>query len=280
MKRRRGRFNSNLTDAALAFIFNGFRDGKTVSEIQKELADVYGHTLGERQIRTYRADWKANDILRAKTATVEWGNVQGLLGTGVLLEHLPLLRKVAYWASKTLDVPLKSDPDGFVTSGLLDFAPTYITLRWQSYVLSYSPTVEEPLDIWVIGELYAMRDVVAEVTKTPIETEDLDAWITFTPWRDAMNIFEPELPNPLTRYKKHYDDAIEQGEIQPLKHKLDVHTSNTTRGALAVCLASVAENYDQDITLLPSQQWKGKPSQTIKLTVGKKKLSMDIEFNL
>ena len=93
-------------------------------------------------------------------------------------------------------------------------------------------------------------------SKNPIEKYDLDGWITFTPWRDSTNIFEPDPPNPLTRYKREYLKSIGKGHIPPLKHELNLHTSNTTRGAVALLLA----NIDDDITLLPSQQCKDKLS--------------------
>ena len=219
------KYESTLPHNGVAYISDSFVQGKKITEIKRGLLDM-GYRMEERNLYYIRKKWIANDELQSKIENVDWENINKLITTNVRVDHLPKLREVSAWATTI-----------FGPSKIFDPTPTYMSLKWQSYLLTYTSTVHLPIDIWTIGELFALRETNALLSKQPIKKDDLEAWITFAPWENRLK-------------RQAYLDAIENGIIPTLKPVIDDHERSFFRAAIATTLANIREPH----YFLPSRQ--------------------------
>lgn len=170
-------------------------------------------------------------------------------------EHLDRLREVESWAIQELynlgiecKASCKSDDTVLHT---LNTRTTYRSLKWQDYFLTYTSKpssdfyIDNPMDVWVIGELYASKEMDAEAHKKPIDLDDLKAWLEYRPFvndlikktgsEDPVLISETDARPFNVKQEKHkerYLSDIQRGLIPELKF-IDNHYSVNSIIALA-----------------------------------------------
>jgi len=92
---------------------------------------------------------------------------------------------------------------------------TYRSARWQSNVFTYAPDLTNPIDVWVIGELFATRERIAELSNRPIDVDesygDLLTWLAHKPWI----------------HSEVYVKSIRAGAIPKLKNQIVFSSVNT-----------------------------------------------------
>jgi hypothetical protein len=134
---------------------------------------------------------------------------------------------------------------------VLNTRTTYRSLKWQDYFLTYTSKpgsdfyIDNPMDVWVIGELYASKEMDAEAHKEPIDIDDLKAWLEYRPFvddlikmtssEDSVLINETNVRRFYVKQEKHkerYLSDIQSGLIPELKF-IDNHYSVNSMIALA-----------------------------------------------
>ena len=228
------RFESNLTREHIAAIFQWFDEGKSVKEVQYLVGETF-HEMSERNVYNYRARWIKKGVARAKDVLVVWEDVDRLIASGVAREHLSPLRYVSAWALSMFGQVFKTDP-------------SYRVLKWQSHVMTYTDSVKQPIDIWVLGERFALRETVADYMGKPVERADIDAHLSFRPWEDGEK-------------ERRYMLATEQGLVPELPSYSDGDTLGSAfarnfqggfcRPVMAMSLSTLIPEKRH---LLPSQQ--------------------------
>jgi|TARA_Y100000310_G_scaffold335048_1_gene416147 hypothetical protein len=240
------RYESNLTKDQQAELFRWLDEGKSAKEVARLVSKKF-HPISERTIYNYKKRWSENIEARAKDELVAWDDVDRLVASGIYRDHLPILRYVSAWALSTFGQAFRTDP-------------SYRILRWQSYVLYYTDSIERPVDIWVLGDRFAQREMLADYMDMPVERADIDAHLSFQPWESGEK-------------EKRYLSAIEQGLVPSLPSFSDgdtlqgVHPKNIQAGpGRSIMAALIGSLIPEKRYLLPSQllkelekQWKSSP---------------------
>ena len=228
------RYESNLKREHVAAIFQWFDEGKSVKEVQHLVGETF-HEMSERNVYNYRTRWIKNREARAKDVLVVWEDVDRLIASGVAREHLSTLRYVSAWALSMFGQVFRTDP-------------SYRVLKWQSHVMTYTDSVKEPIDIWVLGERFALRETVADYMGKPVERADIDAHLSFRPWEDGEK-------------ERRYMLATEQGLVPELPSYSDGETlvsafARNFQGGFCrpVMAMSLSTLIPEKRHLLPSQQ--------------------------
>jgi hypothetical protein len=150
-----------------------------------------------------------------------------------------------------------------------DPTPSYRSLRWQSHILSYTNTIESASDIWVLGEVFAIRETATVYMDKPMEKDDLDWWLSYAPWESAEK-------------EQSYLKAIETGLIPKLRPPTSLGETSRpqfVKSGIAVILANLAEGKEY---LLPSNQREiyrettGKKSIILRFRVGEETTDLSI----
>jgi len=227
------RFESNLTREHIAAIFRWFDEGKSAKEVKRLVGETF-HEMSERNVYNYRARWIKKGVARAKDVLVVWEDIDRLIASGVAREHLSTLRYVSAWALSMFGQVFRTDP-------------SYRILRWQSYVLYYTDSIERPVDIWVLGDRFAQREMLADYMDMPVERTDIDAHLSFQPWESGEK-------------EKLYLSAIEQGLVPSLPSfsagdtLQGVHPKNIQAGpGRSIMAALIGSLIPEKRYLLPSQ---------------------------
>ncbi|MDP6495338.1 MAG: hypothetical protein QGI09_07985, partial [Dehalococcoidia bacterium] len=228
------RFESNLTGVHIAAIFRWFDEGKSAKEVQRLVGETF-HPMSERNVYNYRTRWIKNREARAKDELVVWEDVDRLIASGVAREHLSTLRYVSAWALSMFGQVFRTDP-------------SYRVLKWQSHVMTYTDSVKRPIDIWVLGERFALRETVADHMGKPVERADIDAHLSFRPWEGGEK-------------ERRYMQATEQGLVPELSSYSDGDNvpsafARNLQGGLCrpVMAMSLSTLIPEKRHLLPSQQ--------------------------
>ncbi len=225
------KYSRQLSDDALKFIYGCYDRGIKVRECHAALIKMSGPITSERNVRKYYDRAKENPN-QGSGKPVDWDDIKTLEHWRVRLDHLPMLRRVEAWVTST-----------FGTIPTIDSKPTYRAARWQSHILSYSHSINAPLDIWVLGELWAIRETYAVYQNKDIDKDDLEQWLSFAPWEDAEN--SGAVP---------YLRAVGKGLIPKLSTAPNGMTLRQSQ-FLSVGIANILGNLaGEQNYLLPSQQ--------------------------
>ena len=256
------KYSRQISDEALAYIYSCYDRGMSVRECHDALVEVFGYITVQRNVRKYYNQAKSNPNQGAGK-TVDWDDIKALEHWRVRLDHLPILRSAEAWLTSTMgNIPI------------INPKPTYRTARWQSHILSYSNSIQKALDLWVLGELWAVRETLAVYENKAIDKDDLEQWLSFAPWETGLNA-DAHVP---------YLKAIEQGIIPSLSTAPEGITLGHSQ-FLSVGIAQILANLVADQSyLLPTQQiaiyrkQTGSDSITIVLTLDGKRTPIDIEL--
>ena len=146
---------------------------------------------------------------------------------------------------------------------LFDPTPLYRSIRWQSHILTYTDSIPDAGDIWVIGEMLTLRETWAYYMEIPIENEDIHHWLAYAPWEGKES-------------EQRYIDAVGNGSIfgisREYSDKTTIFIGNNQwyKGAIAIFLFNLADGKEH---LLPSQQ-----KEIFKLQTGKD--SITLQFSI
>lgn len=189
---------ANLTSIQLASIFQWFHDNKSVKDVHHLVTEHFCN-MSIRSIYNYRNKWEASGATRTSDRAVVWEEIQTNPPFGITAGHLPVLRDTAAWATSVFGV-------------LFNVTPTYRSLKWQSYILSYAPSIRQPVDIWAFGERFSLREFVSDFMRRPMEKADIDAQLSFKPWED-------------TDKENRYLVAVQQGLVPELPSRDEIGSS-------------------------------------------------------
>ena len=198
-------------------------------------------------------------------------------------EHLDRLREVESWAMQglyNLDIEFKASWKSDDTAlHALNTRTTYRSLKWQDYFLTYTSKLgsdfytDNPMDVWVIGELYASREMDAEAHNEPIDLDDLKAWLEYRPFvndlikktssEDPALISETNARRFYVKQEKHeerYLRDIERGLIPELKFIYNHYSVNSIIALAFMSLDHVENRTDHTTPMgighrLPSIQY-------------------------
>ena len=183
---------ANLTEEESDRLIGLYEKPMKVGEIRDRWTELgfEGNPLSERQLyarkRTHRNRMEG---LEADTP-VRWTEPNQLLARGVLLEHVPAIRDIQAYKTSIF--------------GKIYPATTYRFAKWTSYVLLVAPEVTEPLDLWVTAGRFSMREKEADAKGVKPDLDDLEALMTFRPWRS------PE-------WESRYSESVEAGLAPKLR---------------------------------------------------------------
>lgn len=130
----------------------------------------------------------------SKDERVDWDDMKRLTGrqTGVLRQNLHTLQGLESWIRITF-------------KGSIFEYSSYRNLYWQDYVMGYVPALgKSPMDLWVLAELFSYRELVSEYLKIPMERDDLDAYLDFSPFLAGGNM-------------RTYRRAVREREVSEIK---------------------------------------------------------------
>ena len=216
-------------------IYHWMAEGKSVEQVRLGMAHNFERQMSIRNIYKYRKRWQNNNAARSRDKPVDWSDVSGLLSQGVDGQHLPAIRHTSAWARS-------------VFGALFEVQPTVRSARWQSYVLTYAPSVRHPLDLWVLGERFAMRELLSDYSGDEVHREDIDAHLSYRPWEDDEK-------------ERFYLEAVAQRIVPKISEEIDTCLDGPQERAFATayCSSVILVMYfqslvDEQAHLLPSQQ--------------------------
>ena len=244
-------FESSHKPDEIALIYCMLDAGRTAREISEILAQS-GIPMSERGIYRYREKWAAIVEKEFWNESVDWADTGRLRSAAIPLVHLPQLRSIQAWAINHFP-PWMFDPSS-----------SYRSARWQSHILSSARTVLEPEDVWVIGELFALREIYSFYHHKPVVKNDLEALLTFSPWEDASRGEEYLRARNLSQSYTGWFVGIDvanayagvNNTVPALQNELcdlAVYTSTFLKPSVAILLSNIVP---EDRHLLPTQQRK------------------------
>ena len=166
---------------------------------KKWLKEEYGIELKQNTLWYYKKRLKeawerANSDL---DSPADWGDFITLTKNGVPSEHRREVHRI--WMGIE---------NSYKQLGLVAIKPTYRRLHWWAYVIEYyGDVIEDKADRQYIGEGYARRHMAADLFGLPMETEDLDQWLYYQPWKGG----DKEVA---------YLQAIDTGLVSPIMGSL------------------------------------------------------------
>lgn len=207
--------------------------------------------------KTYRRRVEENVHAREMGKPVDWDDIEMIVKAKVQKEHLPALRLISAWARTTFG------------TDLFDTTPSYRSLRWQSHILTHTNTITTPDDIWILGEIFGLRELATVYMGKPITKDDLEWWLSYGPWESDQR-------------EQQYLKAIRDGLIPKLTstdNRGDMHVRQFYKVDIATILANLAYGHEH---LLPSiqrmkyREQTGKDSIDLRFQIGEKTKDLSI----
>ena len=149
---------------------------------------------------------------------VDWGDLDKILKQGVALDHIDDLSLLSTWIE---------DKFAPFESGRFAPAPTLRNIKWQSYVMSMAPSVTEPLDLWVLGEILSAREMYNDFQKNEEKKRylgDMSHLIEYLRYKPFENL----------RNAKRYTNAIKRNAIKSVYHLNEDGSTNRQYEGLAL----------------------------------------------
>ena len=102
----------------------------------------------------------------------DWGDFLTLTKNGVPPEHRRELHRM--W---------RDNETAFKRLGASAIKPTYRRLHWWAYIIEYyGDVIEGAGDRQYVAEMYVARQMARDLFDIPMETKDLDEWLSYQPW--------------------------------------------------------------------------------------------------
>ena len=155
----------------------GYRLGSGLSEMLAGLDNPI--ILSDEQINEYQQRFLEEcKFIWSKDERVDWDDLKRLSGryTGLIRQNVHTLKSLESWIQITL-------------KGSIFEYSSYRNLHWQDYVIGYVPALgKKPMDLWVLAELFSYRELVSDYLKIPMDRDDLDSYLDFSPFLAGGNM--------------------------------------------------------------------------------------------
>ena len=167
------------------------RSDRTLDRLMKDIID-----LGKKNPNLdQEIDYHRNDILYSQEVGLE-------------SRFLPLIRSTVSWYQYNFAMPSKG---GFART------LTYRWLKWANYFLqsaNIQDTGIEEIDVFVVAQLYMVRDLGKSIGRKDIAFNDLEAWLTARPWESDESgkrykaMIDADVYSPLLKLAGHSDPNV------------------------------------------------------------------------
>ena len=204
-----------LNTATHLIVGQGIREQKALRKALEEMGIQIGQTQAYKLIGMYKQ--------REVDKPADWGDLDKILKQGVARDHVDALSTLSTWIE-----------DKFAAFENEKFAPapTLREIKWQSYVMSIAPSIMEPLDLWVLGELLSAREMYFEYGDA--EYMSMEGVIKATPNMDHLVSYLRYKPFENLRNAKRYINAINRNAIKSVHHLNEDGSTNRQYEGLAL----------------------------------------------
>ena len=190
-----------LNAVTVLYVLESIRNGDRLQERLVQIGVKIGRTKAFDLCRQLKAKLKTVD------SPANMGDLNTLIEHGVDRGHLDALSTVSAWIIKKFAPYAKGNHE-----------PTIRNLKWQSYIMSLAPSITEPLDIWVLGELFSAREMYSDYQDKAEFVENIGI-IKATPKMSHLVNYLMFKPFESRNKAKRYIDALAMKTIPEIPYE-------------------------------------------------------------
>jgi len=223
-----------LNTATHLIVGQGIREQKALRKALEDLGIKIGQTKAYELLKLHPA--------REVDKPADWGDLDKIFKQGVARDHIDALSILSTWIEDKF-APFENER--FAP------APTLRNIKWQSYVMSIAPSIMEPLDLFVLGELLSAREMYLEYGDA--EYVPMGDVIKATPNMSHLVSYLRYKPFENLRNTKRYMDAINRNAIKSVNHLNEDGSINRQYEGLGLPPHLLVGNDDGEVEVYPTK---------------------------